>query len=250
LFYSSIHFNLVYYSSLALAHRMEKYELMKQMILLIEQFEQETNKPGAQNLLNFSAWLNHTLLSKKIGDSSRDVQMMTAHETVDSVLGKMIAFLYRYSRGYSKKILEHSPLVTADDFTYLAILNGRGSLTKTELIDMNIHEKTTGTEIIKRLLKNGLVEQKEDETDKRSKRLLLTHKGRSALYASFPGMGKVATLVAGNLSEGEKMQLLYLLNKLHLFHNPIYKENRDMSVEEIIAEKLVPKVYHSDPDKT
>ncbi len=180
---------------------MDKYELVKQMILLIEQFEQETIKPQAQNLVNFSAWLNHTLQSKKIGDPSRAAQMMTANETVDSVLGKMIAYLYRYSRSYSKKMLEHSPLVTSDDFTYLAVLNARGSLTKTELIDMHMQEKTTGIEIIKRLLKNGLVEQRDDEADKRSKRLSLTNKGKGVLFASFPGMGKVATLVAGNLSE-------------------------------------------------
>ncbi|MBD0258055.1 MAG: MarR family transcriptional regulator, partial [Cytophagales bacterium] len=214
---------------------MDKYELVKQAILLIEQFEQETTRPEAQNLVNFAAWLNQTLLGKKIGDPSRATQMMTAHETVDSVLSKMIAYLYRYSRSYSKKMLEQSPLVTADDFTYLALLNARGSMTKTELIDLNIHEKTTGIEIIKRLLKNGLVEQRDDEADKRSKRLTLTARGRGVLFASFPGMGQVATLTAGNLSESEKMQLLYLLNKLHLFHNAIHKESRDASVEAIIT---------------
>jgi DNA-binding MarR family transcriptional regulator len=218
--------------------RMDKYELVKQTILLIEQFEQETTRPEAQNLVNFAAWLNQTLLGKKIGDPSRAAQMMTANETVDSVLGKLISYLYRYSRSYSKKMLEHSPLVTADDFTYLAVLNARGSLTKTELIDQHLHEKTTGIEIIKRLLKNGLVEQRDDETDKRSKRLSLTGKGRGVLFASFSGMGQVATLTAGNLSESEKMQLLYLLNKLHLFHNAIYRESRDASVEETIAERL------------
>jgi DNA-binding MarR family transcriptional regulator len=150
----------------------------------------------------------------------------------------MIAYLYRYSRSYSKKSLEHSPLVTADDFAYLAVLNARGSLTKTELIELNIHEKTTGIEIIKRLLNSGLVEQRDDETDKRSKRLTLTDRGRGVLFASFPGMGQVATLTAGNLSESEKMQLLYLLNKLHLFHNAIHKECRDDSLEEISAQWL------------
>ena len=217
---------------------MDKYELVKQTILLIEQFEQETGRPEAQNLVNFAAWLNQTLLDKKIGDPGRAAQMMTAHETVDSVLSKMIAYLYRYSRSYSKKTLEHSPLVTADDFAYLAVLNARGNLTKTELIELNIHEKTTGTEIIKRLLNSGLVEQRDDEADKRSKRLTLTARGRGVLFASFPGMGQVATLTAGNLSESEKMQLLYLLNKLHLFHNTIHKECRDDSLEEIIAQWL------------
>ena len=231
---------------------MDKYELVKQAILLIEQFEQETARAEAQNLVNFAAWLNQTLLGKKTGDAGQAAQVVTAHETVDSVLIKMIAYLYRYSRSYSKKMLEQSPLVRADYFAYLAVLNARGSMTKMELIDLNIHEKTTGIEIIKRLLKNGLVEQRHDEADKRSKRLSLTARGQCVLFATLPGMGQVATLTAGNLSESEKMQLLYLLNKLHLFHNGIYKESRDASVEAILAERLgyqVAAPANSKPDQ-
>lgn len=229
---------------------MEKYGLVKQVIALLEQFEEENPANEAQNLTDFAAWLNQTILSTKGHKNQADV-VLSQHETVDSVLGKMIAFLYRYARSYSKKGLEGSPLVTTDDFTYLAVLNARGSMTKMELIDYHIQEKTTGIEIIKRLLKNGLVEQQEDKADKRSKRLTLTQNGRNILFAAFPPMGNVATLVAGNLSESEKMQMLYLMNKLHLFHQPIYKECRELPVEEIIACKLMqPEISQGQSGRT
>jgi DNA-binding MarR family transcriptional regulator len=160
---------------------------------------------------------------------------------VESALGKLITFMYRYSRTYSKKSLENTLLITPDDFTYLAVLFSKGSMTKMELIEAHMQEKTTGIEIIKRLLKNGLAQQHNDENDKRSKRLVVTPKGQQILLGIFPKMGKVATLLGGNLTNEEKMQLLYLLNKLQLFHHAIHLENRNKHPDEILKEKLPDK---------
>jgi DNA-binding MarR family transcriptional regulator len=110
-----------------------------------------------------------------------------------------------------------------------------------ELIDAHMQEKTSGIEIIKRLLKNGLAEQFNDETDKRSKRLVVTPKGQQVLLSIFPRMANVASLTGGNLTNEEKMQLIYLLNKLHIFHHAIHLENRNLYPEEILKEKLPDK---------
>jgi MarR family transcriptional regulator, lower aerobic nicotinate degradation pathway regulator len=216
-----------------------KYTFVIQLIELAGQFEEEYGTESEPGMEHFVAWLNQRILKRKPGEERPAGQRMHPYETADSQLGKLITYLYRYTRTYAKKSLENTPLVTADDFTYLAGLFGRGSLTKTELIEMHVHEKTTGIEIIKRLLKNGLVEQRNDETDKRSKRLDLTPAGRDLLFQVFPRMGQMAALVGGNLSAEERMQLLYLLNKLHQFHNDIYHSSRDMPPEQILAEKRV-----------
>lgn len=218
-----------------------KYQFVRQLIELAEQFETAHPESQAQNLINFSAWLNDKIINKKSGDIKMSGQIITPYETVESVLGKLITFLYRYARIYSKRSLEHTPLITPDDFTYLALVFSRGSITKMEVIESHMQEKTTGMEIIKRLLKNGLVEQYNDQTDKRSKRLAVTPKGQQVLIEILPGMGQVASLIAGNLTIEEKMQLLYLLNKLHLFHHTIYQENRYQHPQDILKEKLPDK---------
>jgi MarR family transcriptional regulator, lower aerobic nicotinate degradation pathway regulator len=218
-----------------------KYQFIKQLIELAEQFEAEHPEDQSQNLMSFAAWLNGRITSKKPGDTRIAGQAIAPYETVETVLGRLISFLYRYVRNYCKKSLENSPLITADDFTYLAVLFSRGSMTKMEVIEAHLQEKTTGIEIIKRLIKNGLVAQYNDEADKRSKRLVVTPKGQQVLLGILPGMAQVASLVAGNLTDEEKMQLLYLLNKLHLFHHAIYQENRNMHPEEILKVKLPDK---------
>ena len=114
-------------------------------------------------------------------------------------------------------------------------------MTKTEVIEVHLREKTTVIEIIKYLQKNGLVMQHNDETDKRSIRLAVTPKGQQVLLSIFPRMAQVASLVAGNLMDEEKMQLLYLLNKLHLFHHTIYQENHHQHPEDILKGRLPEK---------
>jgi DNA-binding MarR family transcriptional regulator len=218
-----------------------KYKLVKQLIELAERFETEHPEANTQNLTDFATWLNGQIIDKKPGDSIMSGQLISPYETVESALGKLVSFLYRYSRNYSKRSLENTPLITTDDFTYLAMLFSRGSMTKMELIDAHMQEKTTGIEIIKRLLKNGLAEQHNDEKDKRSKRLVVTPKGQQVLFGAIPQMTKVATLLGGNLTNEEKMQLLHLLNKLHLFHHAIHQDNRHMHPDEVLKKKLPDK---------
>jgi DNA-binding MarR family transcriptional regulator len=74
------------------------------------------------------------------------------------------------------------------------LANGR--LHQNGIIDMNIHEKTTGMEVIKRLLNNGLIEQTDDPKDRRSKRLLITGKGMGVLFGTFEEMRKASLIIA------------------------------------------------------
>ena len=99
---------------------------------------------------------------------------------------------------------------------------------------MNIHEKTTGMEVIKRLLNNDLIVQTDDATDRRSKRLSITEKGKGALFGTFDEMRKASLIIAGNLNAVEKMQLLHLLQKLHFFHKPLFLNERGKSLDELL----------------
>jgi MarR family transcriptional regulator, lower aerobic nicotinate degradation pathway regulator len=142
--------------------------------------------------------------------------------------------MYRYAKGYIKKALEASTLLTLDDFGYLAAVWQEGDLTKTQVIEKNIHEKNTGMEIIKRLIANNLLEQYDDLQDKRSKRLKITPLGQAELFKSFDGMLKVSQIIAGKLSSAERIQLFYLLSKLNDFHNPIFLNEKETSIDKIL----------------
>lgn len=216
-----------------------KYELIKQLIAGVEEFEREPESSAGGDMARFVAWLNQKYLAHN-QSVTNDFHNREGRESPDTLIGILVTFVYRYARAYSKKGLENSPLLTFDDFTYLATLLENQPMTKIELIERNIHEKTTGTEIIRRLLVNNLIAQADNPDDRRSKRLTVTPDGLALLGRMWPVMGQVSVLVGGSLTVDEKMQLVYLLEKLHAFHNPIYLQQRGTSLPDLLQTNLPP----------
>lgn len=146
---------------------------------------------------------------------------------------KHLCFLYRYVKLYMRKVIKDSNLQTEDEYTYLISLIHADSMIKSELINLNIMEKTSGTEIIKRLVRKGLIEEWNDELDKRSKRVRITRKGREELMRILPGLNVASAVISANLSEEEKEDFYRTLKSLNEFHMEIFQNQRNCSIEEI-----------------
>jgi MarR family transcriptional regulator, lower aerobic nicotinate degradation pathway regulator len=158
-----------------------------------------------------------------------------SNDTIESAIARHVSLLYRYAKHYIKKVLENSPLTSVDDFSYLAPLCFQSHLTKSELIAINIHEKTTGTEIIKRLIQRELIEEMPNPADGRSKILQITEKGRYVFFSIVQPMLTASEIIGGNLTMPEKETLLLLLAKLHRFHEPLFRDHREIPLDELNA---------------
>jgi DNA-binding MarR family transcriptional regulator len=210
------------------------YDLIKQLVTLAEKFEFSAGQ--GRDLPAFSAWLYAQTHPETGQETPAPTSPMPTSETLESIITKLVIFMYRYAKGYLKKALEGTALQTADEFVYLTALLHRPGLTKMELIELNLHEKTSGMEIIKRLLARGLVQQQEGESDRRSKQLYITEIGRTVLLPIFERMHQVSQLVSGNLASKEKEHLVGLLHKLNDFHHPIFANEKQTGWEELFAQ--------------
>ncbi|WP_317239190.1 MarR family winged helix-turn-helix transcriptional regulator [Hymenobacter sp. 5516J-16] len=161
-------------------------------------------------------------------------EQVHVREFDESRISKLITFLSRYARSYSRLALRDSPLTTLEDFTYLATLNAYQPLSKTDLIGRNIHEKSGGMEVIRRLHKQGLVTEQMHSHDRRSRVLMLSDSGREVLFQLFERMEQVARVLAGNLNAPERQQLLYLLLKLDAYHYPRFHQQRAKTLDELL----------------
>ena len=208
------------------------YTVLQEIISNLETLEKEKGTKPVK-IEDFVLFLNQKYLADNV--SQQAPLFANQSETVENSISQLVGFLYRYAKGYIKKALEESTILTIADFGYLATVWQQGDLTKTQVIDKNIHEKNTGMEIIKRLITNGLLEQYEDLKDKRSKRLKITESGQAELLKSFDNMFKVSQIIAGKLTATEKIQLYYLLNKLHDFHNPIFLQEKETGIDAIMG---------------
>jgi len=208
---------------------MKSYQLIHQLINLVEQ-QEEQNQGREISLQDFTGFLLNTvgnptehLVNNEVrfGDND-DIALNTAYQ-LDNNIGRLFVFMSRYAKSYIKKALEGTPLQTAEDFTALAILLTHSHLSKSELINHNLQEKTSGTEVIRRLIASGLVRQWDDLNDKRSKHIAITEEGKELLYRVFVDMNNVGKMITGKLSMAEKFTLQYLLQKLENFHLELYE---------------------------
>ena len=126
------------------------------------------------------------------------------------------------------------PDLANEEFTYLYRLKDEPFLTKIQLIEKNGHEKQTGTQIIKRLLEAGFLEEKNDEEDKRSKRLNLTKKGEQIFHESVEKVNQTSKILSGKLNDDEKDEFLNILKKLNEFHSHIYTDYKTVNIDMIV----------------
>lgn len=218
------------------------YQLLHELLPLLEEYQTQASD-AEQSVMGFSVWLNQKLgyfSTHSLNVPFEGAEFLPNGGAADdpTVLTMLLTYLYRYAKHYTKKALENSSLSTLDEFGFLIALLQRDSLTKTELINLNLLEITSGIEIIKRLTKQGLLEVFPDPHDRRSRRVKLTDEGRTVLFAVIPRLQEVAHLVAADLSEAEKRFLLPILNRLNEFHAVIHHQDRRSELAEI-AEKYL-----------
>ncbi|MBL7789084.1 MAG: MarR family transcriptional regulator [Chitinophagales bacterium] len=185
------------------------------------------------NLSDFAYWI----LDKENRSSCIDVSSSNnSLETndIEEEISRLLVLMYRYAKGHLKTYLAEFSELNQEDFTYLYALKRAGSLTKTQLIERNVHDRTTGLEVIRRLVKNGLIHEHEDEHDKRSVRIELTKKGEMAFIEIKSITRKVAKLITGKLTAKEKQKMYELLKKLDVFHQPLYLSKTKLELDFVL----------------
>lgn len=221
---------------------MKSYALIHQLIELVEAFEQEGGEEFTLNLTNFTGFLTQQLAKPDRMVEGQDAKFGNMEEEakqrsyqIDNNIGKLFVYMSRYAKSYIKKALEGTALQSSEDFTALAIVNTHKELSKTELINLNLQEKASGTEVINRLINFGLVRQWKSEIDKRGQNICITEKGRLLLYEVFNDMNHVGKMITGDLTLNEKLNLRYLLQKLEHFHHDIHQQKKIKDKQALVA---------------
>jgi DNA-binding MarR family transcriptional regulator len=216
---------------------MNKKEILIELISHLYDFEAEKPEQGDYTLEDFIGYMNSqssaskSIIRKIGGDEEKWIE--EKHVTQHSDIAVLLVLMNRYAKVYFKKALKNSIIQTQDEFSFLITLMTFESLTKTELITKQIMEKTSGTEVIKRLLVQELLKEFADPVDKRSVRVAVTDKGRNEIFKLLPDMGLASKVVVGNLNETESNTLAYLLKKLDYFHNDIYLNKRNSELKDL-----------------
>lgn len=211
-------------------------EVLKQLIDHLYEFENQYQGDQEYTMTDFLGFLNasqgHQLPSTRALAGGEE-DWVQDHQDQNTEIARMLVFIYRYAAIYFKKALKESNINTLDEFSFLIVLMTYPFLTKTELISKLIMEKTSGVEVIKRLLKQELIREFDNPNDKRSIMVAITPKGKQELSELLPKMGLVGSVVVGNLNATEISSLSFLLQKLDNHHHDLFINYKGLSLEEL-----------------
>jgi DNA-binding MarR family transcriptional regulator len=206
----------------------EYFKLIHQLLPEVEQFLEAKKGEGNPTLEQFTVWLNQRMLSHQQaayeGGGQAQGPAAPFASNIDMQITMLLLHLARHVKSHSRKVLSSIGLVSLDDFQFLLLLSTSESMTKSELIGTGAMEFSSGIEVIKRLLKRGLVEEYEDPDDRRSRRVKITRKGRDKFVRSTEKLGEVSSQFPGSLPGEFKIKLLSILVQLHDLHAAMANE--------------------------
>lgn len=216
------------------------------LIDLIQQwgiFEKETE---IKDLETFAVWIlkNKNEVDKKSngknGNGGNGGNGHHANHFIETNINLKLLRLARFSELYMKIFFKEEK-ISFNEFRVLAVLHEHEILKKNEVINENLFETTTGTTIIKNLVEKNYLEEVEDRSDKRIKRVRLSPRGKVLFEDVNRRYNDINLLVTANLSNDEKGSLSAVLEYLDNFHQKMHQQLKNDSLEELIEQYIVSK---------
>lgn len=218
-----------------------KYKIVKQLIDLWEEFENEPM--DEHNLLGFSEWMLEQIKDKSLVnlklETKYDHDLQTETERYLSKLESKTLFqeyilrIARLEDFYIRKYLIDLPLNSRLEYLFLYTVDSLEKARKTDLINIHLVEYTTGMDTIRRLVKNNFINELQDTEDKRAKILILTAEGIELLKKANRRMDEARNAFLACISPNKWKKTLPVLKEISEFHNNIYLNHYDKPFAEI-----------------
>lgn len=186
------------------------------LIQLIEHWDAFTQVDRTPTIKGFANWLlkdqtptTHVSTAEKINTTRQTCYLMSRIE--------------RYSRAMVKQLFSDLPLIGYDDFILLNTVYHQPNISKKELYDINIYEMNSGTQVVNRLKREGLLEDFPSEADRRVSLLRVSDLGAKVRDEAFRRLGLHVAEKGTTFEEAEIQQLLGLVSKFEAHHQGLYE---------------------------
>jgi DNA-binding MarR family transcriptional regulator len=167
---------------------------------------------------------------KEIGKNFRGVIPPLVDTYLSKLVGRVCQILVLYSEIPLKAIPEIKQM---EDFYFLNSVRHLGESRKTDIIAYNFLELSSGIDVLNRLQKNKLIEERTDPDDKRARLIKATAKGEKILTKCYEGLMKVADVVFWGMDQEDKKLCIQLLKGVEIKHARLVLEMRNKNIDEI-----------------
>jgi DNA-binding MarR family transcriptional regulator len=194
--------------------KLNTLDFLDEIMPYIKEFGRQSN--SELTIEGFSQWLSKKIeptLDEKIAkDDSSDANYGNTHINGNIIIG--IGLMNRFAKLEIKQKLTGSTISSMEEFGYLAFLMQNNNISKSDLINHMVQEKTTGIEILKRLLSYNLIEEMPSKEDRRVKLVNITYLGRKEFAKVLPKLHLSTSIMVSSLNNQEKIELFNALSKL------------------------------------
>lgn len=192
--------------------------------LAIKFYTENVHMQYAQDISGFKEWI-----SDNNRESHKDVKEHSwegrdTGRTAESVISTLIVHLNRYAARYSEAAIAGSDFAAQDDFVYLINLKAFGQMQITKLIEINVHHAVEGLSIVSRIEMQGWINRVGEVKNDLSDEITISEKGKTVLENQMSRIRQATSMVAGDLSHQERLELIKILTKLELHHQTVFKK--------------------------
>ena len=206
---------------------------MNKTVELVNEWSRFEEKFKAGTLEEFC---RHYLISqrekKEIGQNFKGV----IPPQVDSYLAKLMGTISHFMGVYVDAAVKEIPEIKrAEDFYIINTIANLGEARKTDIINSHFLELSSGIDLMNRLVKAKLIQERIDPADKRSRLMSATDKGERVLLKCYEKFSRMAEIIFWGMSIDDKKLCIQLLRGVEIKHSKLVHGMRGKSLNEIHA---------------
>jgi len=154
------------------------------------------------------------------------------------LLLKIIGRIHKLNTNYANLALKGTELNQIEEFGVMLTIKQEKNPKKTEVIYANLFELSSGTDMLTRLKKRGLIKEYGDKEDKRSKRIELTQKGEKAVEECKDRIVKNATMMMSDLTTDDMELCIQLLKNVEIKFSSLWQKHKGKEFDDIYTEVM------------
>jgi DNA-binding MarR family transcriptional regulator len=156
----------------------------------------------------------------------------------EGLLLKIIGRISKLNMAYANIALRGTELNQIEEFGILQTIKKEKNPKKTEVIYANLFELSSGTDMLNRMKKRGLIKEYTDKEDKRSKRIELTPKGEKTAAVCSAKIGKNAKMLMKDLDDDAKELCIQLLQNIEIKFSALWQQHKSKEFDDIFKELM------------
>jgi DNA-binding MarR family transcriptional regulator len=151
----------------------------------------------------------------------------------DIVITKLLDRIARLHMIYMHIAMKGMKISHFEEFSLLSAIANLKTPRKTEVIYHTINELSTGLNLLGGMKKRGYIVEQDDPDDKRSKRLMLTPRGKKVLEDCYARFSKIPELLFMEMPRDDIELCIQLLKNIDSKFSKLWQQHKSKSFDQV-----------------